>query len=231
MRLVATGATVIGPAHIQDQLPNQDALLVSGVSGGYCISVADGLGSRSLSHLGSAAAVNLARQNVRTAYKDNALEVSLTMHRAWLSFFNNDYKKHETTCLWAYVDSKGQGKTGQVGDGLILLRSNGIFKIISRQREGFGNQTITLSQAKDAINWDTDHFSLNKLGDGIVLMTDGISDDLIPEELEAFFDALYQRFCFSNKRKMKKWLTKELHAWSTPKHGDDKSIAMIFRMD
>ena len=64
-----------------------------------------------------------------------------------------------------------------------------------------------------------------------MLMTDGISDDLIPEQLESFFDAICQRQLRSSKRRMRKWLTRELHGWSTPRHGDDKTIAGIFRTD
>ena len=62
-------------------------------------------------------------------------------------------------------------------------------------------------------------------------MTDGISDDLIPEQLEPFFDAIYQRQLSSSKRRMRQWLTRELNGWSTPRHGDDKTIAGIFRTD
>ncbi|HCF3572856.1 TPA: protein phosphatase 2C domain-containing protein, partial [Pseudomonas aeruginosa] len=46
MRLLAGGASVRGPAHQLDGTPNQDALCVSGLRGGWCIAVADGLGSR-----------------------------------------------------------------------------------------------------------------------------------------------------------------------------------------
>ncbi|MCR3820778.1 protein phosphatase 2C domain-containing protein, partial [Pseudomonas aeruginosa] len=68
-------------------------------------------------------------------------------------------------------------------------------------------------------------------GDGVLLITDGISDDLIPEQLEPFFDAIYQRQLRCSKRRMRQWLTRELHGWSTPRHGDDKTIAGIFRTD
>jgi len=54
---------------------------------------------------------------------------------------------------------------------------------------------------------------------------------LIPEQLEPFFDAVYRQLKRTNKRRCKAWLNQELAEWSTPLHGDDKSIAGIFRTE
>ncbi|MBX9756543.1 MAG: protein phosphatase 2C domain-containing protein [Pseudomonadaceae bacterium] len=229
MRLLAGGASVRGPAHQLDGLPNQDALCVSGLAGGWCIAVADGLGSRPLSHLGSRKAVQSFRQLARQQRDILHGSVALSLRDAWLAHFGDCYRPHETTCLWARVNGQGQGVAGQVGDGLLLIRSQGVFKIVTDQRQGFGNQTTTLAQA--AVSSCSINFELYKPGDGVLLMTDGISDDLIPEHLEPFFEAIYQRQLRGSKRRMRQWLTKELHGWSTPRHGDDKTIAGIFRTD
>lgn len=58
-----------------------------------------------------------------------------------------------------------------------------------------------------------------------------ISDDQAPEQLEPFFEAIYPRQLRASKRRMRLWLTRELRGWSTPRHGDDKTIAGIFRTD
>ncbi len=112
----------------------------------------------------------------------------------------------------------------------MLIRSQGKFRILLDQKDGFGNQTTTLAQAETegAVSAD---ITLTSPGDGVLLMTDGISDDLIPEQLEPFFNAIYRRQKRSSKRRMKRWLETELKQWSTPRHGDDKTIASIFRMD
>ena len=233
MKLAATGSSVIGPAHLQDDNPNQDAVLVHGIRGGWCIAVCDGLGSRELSHQGS----RLASQVVRSAIREwkgvsssVPLAISQWIKERWKKRVGNDYLPYETTCLWAWVDADGQVKTAQVGDGLLLIRSNGRFRIITSQRDGFGNQTQTLGRASDS-DWSVAECHLAIEGDGVLLMTDGISDDLIPEQLEAFFDAIFLQLQGSNKRRCKRWLTRELMEWSTPKHGDDKSIAGIFRVE
>ncbi|MNF91442.1 hypothetical protein D3C84_740440 [compost metagenome] len=62
-------------------------------------------------------------------------------------------------------------------------------------------------------------------------MTDGVSDDLVPNALEGFFDALYLNITRRKRRSGRLWLEKELETWSTPMHGDDKSVVAIFRAD
>ncbi|WP_062788629.1 PP2C family serine/threonine-protein phosphatase [Aquitalea pelogenes] len=230
MRLLAGGASVRGPAHQQDGLPNQDALCVSGIRGGWCIAVADGLGSRPLSHIGSQKVVQLIRQLARQRQDRGHGEVVQVLRDAWLAHFGDRYRAYETTCLWAWVDSSGRGVAGQVGDGLLLVRSQGVFKVLTDQRQGFGNQTKTLGQADQRACCST-QLVLSLPGDGVLLLTDGISDDLVSGQLESFFDAIYQRQLRCSKRRMRQWLTTELHGWSTPCHGDDKTIAGIFRTD
>jgi serine/threonine protein phosphatase PrpC len=232
MKLAATGCSVVGPAHQQDNQPNQDAVLVQGIRKGWCIAVCDGLGSRQLSHKGSRLAANLIRSStMRSDAVDCSAEtVSLDLQKNWLDAVGQNSSPYETTCLWASVDSNGLLKSAQVGDGLLLVRSEGRFSVITPERSGFGNQTQTLSQAK-LCDWSFVETVLSQIGDGVLLMTDGISDDLIPEQLEPFFDAVFMQLQQTNKRRCKAWLTQELMEWSTPLHGDDKSIAGIFRTE
>ncbi|WP_417436564.1 PP2C family serine/threonine-protein phosphatase [Idiomarina abyssalis] len=232
MKLVATGSSVIGPAHQQDDTPNQDAVLVQGYRQGWCIAVCDGLGSRALSHQGSRLAGHLVRSTVRKWQhtEPSSLSISQQIQQQWVNKLGKDYSSYETTCLWAWADAQGQVKAAQVGDGLLLARCNGQFSVITPERDGFGNQTQTLARAGND-DWSTIECTLTIAGDGVLLMTDGISDDLLPEQLEAFFETIFQQLKNSNKRRCKRWLTQELIDWSTPKHGDDKSIAGIFKVE
>jgi len=233
MKLAATGCSVIGPAHNQDDHPNQDAVMVHSIQRGWCIAVCDGLGSREKSHIGSKKAAQQLRHTLRLHQQESAttsLQISQITQAHWLERLGDDVRPYETTCIWAHVDAEGHGKAAQIGDGLLLIKTRGVLRVISPEREGFGNQTLTLGQAK-ATDWATIEFQLSQAGDGVLLMTDGISDDLIPDQLESFFDVIHQQLKKSNKRRCKKWLTKELEEWSTPKHGDDKSIAGIFRVE
>lgn len=190
MRLLAGGASVRGPAHSQDGTPNQDALLVSGCNGGWCIAVADGLGSRPLSHLGSRKAVQLFRRLARREPDSLPADIGSVLRTQWLEHFAGNHRLYETTCLWARVDARGRGLAGQVGDGLVLVRSRGELRVLGGPRDGFANQTHTLAQA-DRSTVSSIQFQLVSPGDGVLLMTDGISDDLVPEQLGGFF---FRRF-------------------------------------
>ena len=233
MKMTATGCSVKGPAHFQDNTPNQDAVLVHGVRKGWCVAVCDGLGSRALSHQGAQLAAKIVRLTIREQ-KDKDLYtpllISQKIQQEWINKVGKDYSSYETTCLWAWINERGQVQAAQAGDGLLLIRSKGVFSVITPQRDGFGNQTQTLAKAEEG-DWSTIECTLTMAGDGVLLMTDGISDDLLPEHLEAFFETVYQKLKNSNKRHCKRWLTKELIDWSTPKHGDDKSIAGIFKVE
>ena len=178
MRLAASGARVIGPVHLQDGVVNQDAIGVYGVRQGWCIAVCDGLGSRRLSHIGSSKAARLVKQHARQALAASAQTLGEAIRLSWLDHFGPRYRDYETTCLWAQVDARGRGQAGQIGDGLLLLKSRGAFRVVSAARQGFGNQTDTLAQADEGL-WQTCEFELVLPGDGVLLMTDGISDDLI----------------------------------------------------
>lgn len=233
MKLVATGSSVRGPGHVQDALPNQDALLVRGFCKGWCVAVCDGLGSRVKSHQGSRLTALVVRSTLRNRKKfKNAspLAISQQIQNRWNETVGADYEPYESTCLWAWVSPVGQVMAAQVGDGLLLIRSQGKFSVMTPLRQSFGNQTQTLARAKES-DWTTAECVLTLPGDGVLLMTDGISEDLVPEQLEGFFDVVFQRLRRTNKRRGKRWLTRELNEWSTPKHGDDKSIAGIFRVE
>ena len=229
MQLIAARASVTGPAHLAANHPNQDATMLSGLNGGYCVAVCDGLGSRKLSHEGSLLATRLVRSVLTNRDSRDTYLACQSIQKKWLKSFSGPHREYETTCLWAVVDKDGHASAAQAGDGLLLIKSQGKFLVMTPEEPGFGNQTHTLAEGSNEL-WTTANFALTEPGDGVLLMSDGISDDLVSEQLEDFFDAIYYQRKRTNKRRCKQWLTHELINWSTPMHGDDKSIAAIFRV-
>jgi len=227
--LRAIGASVKGPAHETAGQPNQDAVGLWGLKGGWIATVADGLGSRPLSHIGSRTACQVARRTVTSA---ESLEDPKTLiggiYRAWLSTLPIPPVEAATTFLLAIAEADGRATLAQIGDGLLLYRANGMFGILTEAREGFSNQTNALGLSKAWADWKSKQIKLEKPGDGIVLMTDGISDDLNWGELERFFNKLFREFEGRGPMKSKRWIKAELDNWPTPNHSDDKTIAMIW---
>ena len=58
-------------------------------------------------------------------------------------------------------------------------------------------------------------------------MTDGISDDLT--QTGGFVRDMIEQMKNMGSRYGKEWIRRELEAWPTPSHTDDKTIALIFR--
>lgn len=232
MRFVAAGASVRGPAHIDQNLPNQDAITLRGNRGGWIAAACDGLGSCAKSHLGSRAAASAVSDLLSAGGGSPASHVNASIHEQWLRRISpHSVSDVATTCLWATVNRDGNCLLGQLGDGLILFRSRGRFFRLTPDRQGYGNQTQALWREHKEQHWHQAECFLIQPGDGLVLMTDGVSDDLVPDALEGFFDALYLNITQRGRRSGRRWLEKELENWSTPMHGDDKSVVAIFRAD
>lgn len=232
MRFVAAGSSVRGPAHLEQDLPNQDAIALRGHRGGWVAAVCDGLGSCSQSHIGSRAASLAVRHVLSNHEKVKAESIIADIHEHWLGrIAPYPVRNVATTCLWASVGRNGFCSLGQLGDGLILYRSAGRFYRLTPERQGYSNQTLALWGQHESKHWLQAECCLSLPGDGVVLMTDGVSDDLVTDVIGGFFEALSKNISRRGRRAGRRWLQKELEEWSTPLHGDDKSLVAIFRAE
>jgi len=231
MRLLAYGATVTGPRHIDLTEPNQDSIKLRGFSGGWIGAVADGLGSRKHSDIGSKIACQIAEEVLRNANTTIQIDDVLSeVQDQWLKkILPLTPQEAATTLLLFKVDSDGFFQVAQLGDGLLLIRANGLFHRLTPERKGYGNQTEALGVVFKPEQWVCMHGCLAQAGDAIVLMTDGVSDDLDHNQLSEFVDALFVDLQRLNRRTGRKWLQRELKDWATPLHSDDKSLIAIFR--
>jgi serine/threonine protein phosphatase PrpC len=230
MKFLAYGATVTGPRHLDLKESNQDAMALSGNRGGWIAAVADGLGSRSRSAHGARHACLTARKFLRNASSELDLYSSLpAIHQQWLTaIMPINPKDAATTLIFARVSEDGIVHAAQLGDGFLLVKSGGKFSRITPERTAFGNQTWALEKNHLQSEWVTTQFSLSMPGDGLLLMTDGVSDDIEPSQLDNFFNAIYRDLSKKSRRKGRRWLDTELNNWATPMHSDDKTLVAIF---
>ena len=231
MRFIACGASVIGPRHLDLGDPNQDAMALTGCRNGWLAAVADGLGSRSRSDVGARSACQVSRRILRAASSSFDLPTTvLLIHQQWLQAIEPTTPRDAaTTLLFGRVTAEGDVHAAQLGDGLLLVRCAGEFLRVTPDRTAFGNQTWALESAHIQDKWSTIEGRITEPGDGVVLMTDGVADDLEPDQLGDFFDALYQDLSSRNRRRGRRWLQSELNDWATPLHSDDKTLVAIFR--
>jgi serine/threonine protein phosphatase PrpC len=234
--LRAAGTSVIGPEHEGNGQSNQDALSLRGWRGGWIAAVADGLGSRQFSSVGSRAAVQAAQRTIRTLVPPTALhdldarETATRMYRQWLQAVPYvDKSSAASTILLAACDVYGRARVWQLGDGLIACRSKGQIRVVTPGRAGFGNETRALGVHRAWSDWTWADVVLDEEHDAVVLMTDGVSDDLNANTLEDFVATLVAELSAKSRRSGRTWLKRELSQWSTPSHSDDKTIAIIYR--
>ena len=230
MRFVAFGVSVTGPLHLEQNLANQDAMVLAGHRGGWIMAIADGLGSCPHSEQGARRACQESKRLLRSGWHHQSQPAAMAkLHRQWIkAIAPTPPADAGSTLLVARVAQQGAALSAQIGDGLILIRSNGRFKNLTPERTGYSNQTDMLATSFSAHHWQTHTHQIARPGDGILLMTDGIADDLNPKLLEDFFDTLYRTLKTRSRRRGKRWMQAELNRWPTPLHGDDKTLVAVF---
>ena len=226
MNFSISKTSVIGPAHLDLDLPNQDAVASKKRNGRWVVAVADGMGSRRLSHLGSKLATNLAVSCCLDNSEDvSAKELITDIYTQWLTGLyeiNIEPNDAVTTLLVTWGNSKGDYRYIQLGDGVICSSNNN--HSISED-ELFSNETTGLGLSKKLSDWRTGRGKLDKANIGLILMTDGISEDI--EDQLGFCNSILKRAQKGSLRAVKKNLKGLLHNWPTSHHTDDKTIAVV----
>ena len=228
----ALGVSVIGPHHVRLGAANQDSYVARCTDGHGCIiAVCDGMGSKQKAEHGARMACKAVLQSSKSfivAAKDldeYAKEIVYLWNRLLLPYAA---KNCRTTCLIAWKDSNSNDVLlAQLGDGMVLFRKKGVVQFLTHDYSKFGNETDGLGAEFDVSSWTFSKTSLANVGDGVLLMSDGVSDDLQSEMLPSFYEWILKNVGSFSHRSGKKWLKKQLKNWPTPFHSDDKTIAVM----
>lgn len=183
------GATVTGPRHEKDGVPGQDAWgWQKSTDGTSLIAVADGLSSVRNGGMGSAMSVSA----LIKATGDNALPGLDMTPEGVLSLFVLARKALEEqaaadgtelgeygTTLLILMYREGRVITGQIGDGMIISGSRGVFSILSiPATAGYANETASLT----APDWEPDLIIRTGTADTLIMATDGCQGVLARKE-------------------------------------------------
>jgi len=220
-----TSVSVIGPGHLLNGQPNQDAVLVKSVPTGWLAVVCDGMGSKPYADLGSKSACRAALNIIKNVkFTVESKELITLIYQQWLSSLGNVKASDAvTTCLICWLSHEGELRTFQLGDGLILTSQKALEPIDSNN---FGNITTGLGKSRKFSDWQVTQQQLGK-GDVIALMTDGISEDINQGAEMEFVNAIVKSIKTKSIRQAKTWLKNEFKTWATPNHTDDKSLALL----
>ncbi len=231
------GASVRGPGHIAEGLPNQDAWMSFHHAWGDGIVVSDGVGSKPFSNFGSAAAclaVGCATLAYRIKVDTSHVEINRDflferIQHHWLSKISPlEPRDCSATCLFAFRFGDGLIHLGMLGDGLIAaLKSDSSVVTLSEDKGyGFSNITTALSLNVSPNEWR--YFSLPEAECiAVLLCTDGVADDL--DDVDGFVSGFIGAHCSIAEVSANRRTREMLEKWPTPKHSDDKTIACLFR--
>lgn len=234
MRVEYVAASARGPLHAELGTGNQDAWKAASVHGGFVIAVADGMGSKPMAAAGSRTACSAAVAATELWWRTvdppaHALpELIESLWRLWLRPVSPDDAR--STCLVAGVSNRGSLVVAALGDGLALVASDqDRVDMVTPERSGFGNETEALGSASTTSSWHVIVRPQISREAVVMLATDGVADDLLPDRRASFAREVVASFgCLpAVERGVALW--RALHEWPTPGHSDDKTVAVLWR--
>ncbi len=230
-KFIMYGYSSKGEMHKKNNLPNQDAWFSYKYFFGSLVVVADGMGSKKFSEFGSKMACKASYDAVNYWYKNkssNVRHLLMILQTMWTSLVSVKYSDKEScsTILFALALNNGKLITAQLGDGIILVNRGKYASNLSKEREGFGNETYALGSTWNIDKWIINEFDITDDIKGIILATDGVADDLLKDKYLEFSEYILN---ISDEFPQKRWriLKDELENWPTPFSGDDKTIGVL----
>lgn len=218
-------ATVSGEK--PDNIPNQDYIQVFESDALFIGSVSDGLGSSLHSKDGARLACEcvidiLKKENSEVDF--NTLSDKIT--KQWHKLIEQNgglIKDYRTTNSFiAVFKNEKIILAGQLGDVMLSLRIDGLFRHFETTQKEFSNETDCLGSGKN------ERYKIAKYEFGhsfdFLIATDGISDEIEPLKLEAFQNYLKDKFqsILIDSRNIE--LQTEIENIMKDKNNDDKSL-------
>lgn len=215
------------PGDKPNNLPNQDYIQVFENDTIFIGSVSDGLGSSLHSKDGAQLACEcvidiLKKENSEVDF--NTLSDKITKQWQHLVNQNNGLIKDYRTTN-SFVSVFKNEKTliaGQLGDVMISLRIDGLFRHFETSQKEFSNETDCLGSGKNG------RYKIAKYEFGhsfdFLIATDGISDEIEPLKLEAFQNYLKDKFQSVSIETRNNELQSEIENIMKDKNNDDKSL-------
>ncbi|MBM76541.1 MAG: hypothetical protein CMK59_14130 [Proteobacteria bacterium] len=228
------GASVIGPLHDRMNMPNQDSWMAHQCDVGHIVVVSDGLGSKQHSDQGSKAAclsVVEAAKHYSNHPEANIADVVRLVHAYWLvKIAPFSPENCAATCLFA-LQLKNTITLGRLGDGMIAVYGTGednSLLLYDNKEDSFSNYTNSFQRDFILDQWSLASINADECK-AVVLCTDGISDDILPEKRLDFVKSFVDELAPMTPHDRIMETTKILHNWPVPKHSDDKTIACLFK--
>ena len=212
-------------------IPNQDFMQVLDNDDLLIATVSDGLGSSINSLDGAKLAcktvieeimdlkltsdLHLLNGNIKTRWEDEINKLS------------NSIKDYRTTNSFVTVLKKDKKIiVGQLGDVLVSLRIDGLFRYLQSACKDFSNETDCLGSGRN----ENFNLALYEFGHSFdfLIATDGIGDELETEKIETLHDYFKTKFQNVDASLRNDILKQEIEEFVNEKNNDDKSLIFIW---
>lgn len=234
MKLNYAGATITGRAHRELAQKNQDSFLITKYSFGLVMVVADGLGTKKYSEIGSKEVCKVVGEAAKIwIKKENApIEFLIRLiHNLWhISIY--PYPKNEcgTTCLFCITLNSGKTILGQLGDGIIYYYKDESLNILSEKENDFFNTTNSVASVRNINEWTFKEINIQDSNFTLLMTTDGLSEDIINSKRKDFMFYIKDQISLQeNQTKKNKKLKKILTKCEGEYNVDDKTLIIFSR--
>lgn len=215
----------------EEGIPNQDYIEVFENEELLIATVSDGLGSSKNSLEGAIIAclsVIEETRNLQIAY--DLANLDSKIRAKWIKEIekkSGNLSDFRTTNSFVAVYKKDKKiVVGQLGDVLVSLRMDGLFRYLQSTSKDFSNETDCLGSGRD------EKFSLALFEFGhsfdFLIATDGIGDELQTEKIEALHDYFKSKFPIIDASRRNDVLKNEIEEFINKKNNDDKSLVFIW---
>ena len=215
----------------EEGIPNQDYIDLFENEYFLIVAVSDGLGSSKKSLDGAKIACKSVIEEILNfqILSDLQLLDGLIKTR-WEKEVNQlaasfiDYRT--TNSFIAVFKNEKKIIVGQLGDVLVSLRIDGLFRYLLSTSKDFSNETDCLGSGRN------EHFNLAIYEFGhsfdCLLATDGVADELLSEKIAPFHDYLKNKFQNIDMEFRNEVLMNEIEEFINEKNNDDKSLVYIW---
>lgn len=211
----------------EETIPNQDSVLVFENNEYLIATVSDGVGSSKNASVGAKIACKTVVDEIQNFQFMSKLSLlNFAIKDKWMHEIrekSNIISDYQTTSLFiAVLKEDKKILLGQLGDGLISIRIDGLLPPIQINDKEFLNETECLGS-----NGNENYYLLILDFDqnyDFLIATDGISDELIPDKIEFLHDYFINKFKNIEKSKRNNVLESEINAFLNEKNNDDKSL-------
>lgn len=212
-------------------IPNQDYIDIFENDEFLIATISDGLGSSKNSLEGAQVACSIVIDEVQNFRLSSELEfLNVKIKDRWnneIASISNQAKDYRTTNSFVAVFKKEKKViVGQLGDVMISLRIDGLFRYLESTSKDFSNETNCLGDGSNG-RFNLAIFDFGHAFD-FLIATDGIADELLSEKIETLHDYFKHKFQEIEPSSRNGALILDLEEFLVEKNNDDKSIVFIW---